>query len=680
LRDRAAATIGGMGDLPAVGPRESPPLAVNPRQFLVLDHDLSLLRELRRERRARLAAVRTRRQALAYQERVASTIARVHGPWPERTPLEARVTGTVGREAFRIDKVVFASRPGCLVTANLYLPRGCDASHPRPAVLSDCGHSLAGKSASVYQEFPQRLAAAGLVVLVMDPFAQGERDQYARLPPELRAGLSDRSTNSHNLIGQQLELIGDYFGSWRAWDGIRALDYLLTRPEVEPARVGVSGCSGGGTMTMTLWALEPRLRYAAPSCSVTTFLANLENQLPTDSEQCPPGLLAAGLDMADFFIARAPEPSLLLGQRHDYFDRRGLIEAHREIRRFHDLLGAPRRSHGLAFDGHGHAFSRGHIEAIAEFVHRQALGKPPPAAFRSHEFVELPPEQLNATASGNVVLDGGRPAFELIAERARRLDEERRPRSAAALDRLVRRTLAIDAVAGTARGARRPPHFRVLRSLGDTARYAIESEGDTAFATLRKPRCAHPDSLDVEPHVTLWLPHLATELEPADPARHGHAPLYLLDARGLGESRPPGNLFDAYGYEYQAHAHGIMLDRPLLGRRVLDVLRAIDLLVAEGARRIDLAGRGQGAILALHAGFLARARVGGVELRNAPRSYLEWATSPVVRWPAANAPRGVLMRYDLPDLAQALGSRASYIDPWNALMEPSEKATALRSR
>jgi pimeloyl-ACP methyl ester carboxylesterase len=202
------------------------------------------------------------------------------------------------------------------------------------------------------------------------------------------------------------------------------------------------------------------------------------------------------------------------------------------------------------------------------------------------------------------------------------------------------------------------------------------------LALLRKPRAAHPHTLDVEARPTLWLPHVDSETELADPALAGalvgQVPLYLLEARGLGGSRPPGDFFDAYGHDYQAHAHGVMLAQPLLGRRVLDVLRTIDLLIAEGAERVDLIGRGQGAVLALHAAFLARRHIGRVELRNAPRSYLDWATAPVVRWPAANAPRGVLHRYDLPDLARALGPHVTLIEPWDALMEPVARTAVYR--
>ena len=104
----------------------------------------------------------------------------------------------------------------------------------------------------------------------------------------------------HIYAGNQQFLVGEFFGAWRAWDGIRALDYLLTRPEVDPKHVGITGNSGGGTMTTWLCGVEPRWTMAAPSCFVTTFRRNLENELPADTEQCPPRVLALGLDHCGF--------------------------------------------------------------------------------------------------------------------------------------------------------------------------------------------------------------------------------------------------------------------------------------------------------------------------------------------------------------------------------------------
>ncbi len=135
----------------------------------------------------------------------------------------------------------------------------------------------------------------------------------------------------HLHAGNQQFLVGEFFGMWRAWDGIRALDYLLTRPEVDKQRIGVTGNSGGGTMTTWLCGVEPRWTMAAPSCFVTTFRRNMENELPQDTEQCPPRALALDLDHADFLAAMAPKPIIILAKERDYFDVRGSEETYRAV-------------------------------------------------------------------------------------------------------------------------------------------------------------------------------------------------------------------------------------------------------------------------------------------------------------------------------------------------------------
>src|SRR5262249_18232462 len=98
------------------------------------------------------------------------------GPFPEKTPLNERVTGRVEREAYHIEKILFESRPRFLVTGNLYVPRGNPL--PLPAVVGICGHSANGKADPTYQSFAQGLARLGYVVLLFDPIGQGERLQY----------------------------------------------------------------------------------------------------------------------------------------------------------------------------------------------------------------------------------------------------------------------------------------------------------------------------------------------------------------------------------------------------------------------------------------------------------------------------------------------------------------------
>lgn len=630
---------------------------------LVHDDYIARFRELAEERQARLAEVHTRRQALAYQERVREAIHRAFAPLPRRTALVPRITGAIEGRYCRIEKLLFESRPGCLVTGHLYLPQA--GTGPFPGVLGTCGHSEDGKLEPRYQEFSRRLAAAGFAVFIYDPLSQGERDQY--WGRRRREGISG-CCQAHNMMGKQLELVGEWFGAWRAWDGIRALDYLLSRPEVDPGRVGLTGNSGGGTMSTWLWAVEPRFTMAAPSCFVTTFLANLENELPADCEQYPPGVVGAGVEMADFIIAGAPKPVLLLGQQYDFFDRRGLRQAHAEVARFYDVFGAVPEDCGLFIGPQPHGFSRHNQEAMTAFFAAHAGLQPPRPLARP---VILTPEQAQVTRRGSTVAAGATPVPRLIAERAAALQARRGRPTGTRLRRRLAELLALPE-------RTTPPHYRVLRPAqvaGKTcARYAVETERDLrGILYKRLALVERAGTLDVEPRVILCLPHLAAEVDMTeDRGMLGKAPLYCLDVRGLGESLPDdggGDFYQPYGMDYMLHGQALLLGESYLGRRVHDLLAVLDLLEQEGARRIDLYGRGQGAIIALCAAVLDR-RVSTLTMRNAPLSWQAWTETPVVAWPAANFLRGALAFLDLPDLYRALGSRVRVLAPWGPEMKP----------
>ena len=174
----------------------------------------------------RKAALNSKADAQAYVQFVRKQIQQAFGPWPEKTPLKPRISGIVDRDVYTIEKVLFESRPEFFITANLYVPKG--KKFPLPGVVGSCGHSVNGKAAEAYQSFAQGLARQGYVVLIFDPIGQGERFQHpdeatAESPPSVRAC----SNILHD--GNQQFLIGEFFGSWRAWDGMRALDYLLSR-------------------------------------------------------------------------------------------------------------------------------------------------------------------------------------------------------------------------------------------------------------------------------------------------------------------------------------------------------------------------------------------------------------------------------------------------------------------
>ncbi len=631
---------------------------------MVLDEMVSRVRSVRAERSERLAALRTAGDARAYQEALRPAIARAFSPVPARSPLNPRVTGRLERPAHVIEKVCFESRPGCLVTANLYLPRDLDG--PAPCVLGTCGHSANGKASDLYQGFAQRLAVSGFVTLIYDPLNQGERDQYALLADREAVA---QSTYAHNMMGKQLELLGDSLVMWRTWDGIRALDYLLSRPEADPTRVGVTGNSGGGTLSTWLWAADDRFTMAAPSCFVTTFLANLENELPADAEQYPYGVLAAGMELVDLLISRAPKPVILLGQHLDYFDRRGHQEAFEELQRICRLLGAPEENVACFRGPHGHGYFRENQEAMVGFFARHA-GVP---ERRLHETEVLDDAALQVTPTGQVMEAGSVPIYTMISDEAAAQTARRPLLPAQDLRATVARLLSLPT-------HEVPPHHRNLRPtrIGEVtyARYAIETEGEVRAILRRRMEASQgANSLDVAPKVRLYLPHASAEEDLASDlhvrALQEEGELYALDVRGLGESAPDEEqtFWHPYGVDYMMHGYYQMLGESYLGRRVFDVLRTLDLLVRLGAQEIRLTGRGQGALLALYATLLDE-RVAHATLVNGPTSYAEWATTPIVGWPAANGVTRALAHYDLPDLVAALSDRVTVTEPWGPRMRP----------
>ena len=635
-------------------------------QHMVLDYYVDRFREIRAERAQRLAAVRTETDALAYQTYAKKAIRKAFSPRPAKTPLNTRIVDVIERPDFRVEKILFESRPGCLVTANIYVPAKIDGR--APAVLGPCGHSGNGKACDLYSAYGQRLALNGFIALIYDPFNQGERDQYY--------GVADRECVSgccaaHNMMGKQLELLGEYFGMWRAWDGIRALDLLLERPDVDPAHLGITGNSGGGTMSTWLWGAEDRLTMAAPSCFVTTFLNNLENELPADCEQYPPGVVGAGLDMADFIIAQAPKPVILLGQTFDYFDRRGLKTTFAEAKRFYSVFGAEEKVANF-IGPQGHGYSVHNQTAMLDFFCKQ-VGR---SALDPIPEVELfPDEMLHVTPNGEIIPAGAKPISSFIADTANDFATGRGKLAGDDLKTALADLLTLPERCGV-------PHYRIPRPVtlaGDTyARYAVETEGHIR-ALLRKRlvdrTCAY--TLDVEKDVCLYLPHACAQDDVQnDPhAKDLNRPqaLYTLDVRGLGETEPEahgnGGLFQPYGMDYMMHGQGILLGESYLGRRVHDLLSVLDLLVHEGATSITLFGRGQGGLLALFAGILHDS-VTGVTVKNAPLSYQDWMTVPLVAWPAANFPRDGLRTLDLVDCYRELADKLQIIAPWDAAMQP----------
>lgn len=636
---------------------------------MVQEYFVDQVRQAERVAEERRAAIRTNTDAKAYVAWVRQRIQESFGPWPEKTPLNPRISGIVDRDAYHIEKVVFESRPKFFVTANLYVPKG--HAFPRPGVIGSCGHSANGKAAEAYQAFAQGLARQGYVVLIFDPIGQGERLQYPDEHGKSHVGVG---VMEHLLAGNQQYLVGEFFGAWRAWDGIRALDYLLSRPEVDPKHVGITGNSGGGTMTTWLAGVESRWTMAAPSCFVTTFRRNMENELPADTEQCPPKVLAFGLDHADFLAALAPKPVIILAQEKDYFDARGSEEAYGRLKRLYELLGAPDNVQ-LFIGPREHGYSQENREAMYGFFHRAtgtaADAKEPPLTIEPDAVLQVMPR-------GQIAEFPSQTVFEFTRAKSQALRASRKPIEGETLKTTLRSLLKLPERHGV-------PDYRIFRALSkrdyplpNATQYGVQTEpGVLALVTRlsEKPHYSRPareagrclvyvahHSADAE----LRDEPLIRELIQAEP----DATVFAVDVRGIGDSRPDtcgvNTFLSPYGSDYFYAAHAIMLDRPYPGMRTHDLLYVLDWLKDLGYAGIHLAAKGWGAIPATFAAVLSDV-VTRVTLKQALASYADVAETERYGWPLSSFVPGILQHCDLPDCYRALEAKGlRQIDPAGA--------------
>ena len=623
-----------------------------------------LYRALERQAREKLEARRTEVAALrtpgAIRERVARIRARflaALGDLPKRTPLNARVVGQLRRDGYRIERVIYESRPQHHVTASLYLP---DADRPVPGVLVPCGHSENGKAAEAYQKACILLAKNGLAVLCFDPIGQGERVQA--LDEQGKAAIKG-STTEHTMAGIGALLVCRSAAGYRVWDAIRSLDYLASRPEVDPQRLGCTGNSGGGTETAYLMALDDRVAVAAPSCYITSLERLFATIGPQDAEQNITGQVAFGMDHADYALLRAPKPTLLCVGTRDFFDIQGSWDTYRELKLAYGRFGHGERIELFESD-EPHGFTQPRREASVRWLRRWLLHKDEPTVESDGPIVA--DADLKCTETGQVLSAlRGKSVFDFNAERARELTKERAAFQASHSpeERLaeVRRLIGLPA---------------------DVAHAAVETRGSVTRAnhTLRKL------AITVEPGIL--LPALLCEPEPRGSPKSaagltivvGNEPGedlepgglvdrlvgdggsgVLLGRRGMGETTPEGK-GSPFGADWKEAFLSLDLARPLLGQRVGDVLAVVGAFSGKFAGGVSLIGRGKAAPVALHAAAL-EPRIGSVTLDGMVSSWSDVAASVRSRDQLANVVPGALAYYDLPDLATLILPRRLTIRP-----------------
>ena len=607
-------------------------------------------------RKKRIAELKTFADAENYVRSVREKIKKSLTLPAEKIDLDPQITDKVTFPGFVMEKLFFKSRPGFTVTGNFYLP--ADAGNEKlPTVLWLSGHTYGGKNSSMYQHFCRSLAMRGFAVLMVDPIGQGERRQFsAAMAP----------TEQHTIMGKQLHLIGEDLFSWRIFDAIRSMDYLLTRPEVDADRIAICGESGGGTLTTWMAAVEDRACCFVPSSAVTTWLHNVENEVAIDIEQVPPGAAGRGLDFGDFLIAAAPKPMLLLGGDKDFFDPRGFHEIKDELKKIYTLLGHPEYPDYMMGEDH-HGIYQPLREKGYEFL-CNLMGVPNPQKDEGEVPVNIEEEFLAATPGGNVHnLPGEKYFYEYIAERVEQLKAKRKKLSPEVLRSRLKTMLGLTLPAEA-------PHYRVLphryypdgTEFQNYTRFGLETEPGDVMCVLKRlnRKTLYYNFEAVQGTTTLYIPHVDSvdELKVRNPA-DGDA-LYALDSRGVGECTSTANdLFPGhdryyyYGISYHFPSLHLLFGEEMTAKRVYDILSALTLIApASSTGKVVLEAKGHGCIDAILAALFS-SQVSELRLESLPMSWEEIAKHPCPAHkdsPFAILPRKILSLTDIPELLSAV--------------------------
>jgi hypothetical protein len=350
-------------------------------------------------RRAAWEGIGTEQELLKFQRELRKRLLDMIGGIPtEKTPLNAHTTGRIQMEEFHIEKLVFESLPGIYVSALVYAP---DDAGKHPAVLVPSGHSTNGKA--YYQALCQRLVQRGYVVISWDAFGQGERSQF--WDEKNHKSRYNLICAEHAILGNLAYLAGTNLARWEIWDGIRAVDYLLTRPDVDPERINITGTSGGGFQTTLISALDPRIKVVAPSCYITALPMRVYNRIfkdpDSDPEQDLDGMISNGLDHPGLLLLMYPRPVWVSAAVLDFFPIEGTQQTVHELERVYEKFGHADRI-GMHAGYHGHQFSDKNQEAALDFLdHFNGM----PMRRGLPEVKQLDEQELQCTRAGQVMLE-----------------------------------------------------------------------------------------------------------------------------------------------------------------------------------------------------------------------------------------------------------------------------------
>jgi cephalosporin-C deacetylase-like acetyl esterase len=620
------------------------------------------------QRAQAVAQIHSRSEAEKRQAEVRRKILDLIGGLPEHTgPVLAKQFGTVAGDGFRIENIAYQSLPGFYVTANVFVPAA--GQKPFPAIVITPGHG-AGKQSEY--NWGANFARAGIVALVVDPLGQGERFQH--YDPELENSKIER-LGEHEHASLSALLIGDHVSRYFINDGMRGVDYLAARADVDRDRIGAFGCSGGGTVTAYLAALDPRIRAAASACYITSLKELFPTQGPQDAEQTLPHFAAEGLDFADWVELAAPRPYAIVSTTQDMFPYAGAQQTYEEAKRFYGLLGAEGNLEWITGPG-GHGNLGPIADRILTFLAAKLTGDSTPRTFQ--QFRPKDADDLTVTPAGQVSVSlDSKPVETLTREHAQGLLPKAETVSPGSLAKFQQRVRAeVRQTAAIVAQAEMPAVDLIKEDGADGYRlqtFTLTTEPGVRLKAIQ----AAPQGTDRKAVVVL-LDEIPVERTAASAdfqrlAKSGRV-VIALQSRGTPIDAQNGQSTQfALGPYMGVNLRAIIVGKTLIGMRADDLIRVMNWLASRAdidSSSITVYGRGALGLVALHAGALDP-RITSVIAENSLVSYRMALDAPLHRNLSEVTIPGVLEHYDTSDLLEAMAPRpVVLINPADAIGQP----------
>jgi cephalosporin-C deacetylase-like acetyl esterase len=304
-------------------------------------------------------------------------------PLPEKTPLHATITGTLERDGVIIDKLHFQSRPGLYVTGNLYRPKASGEAK-LPAILYVCGHSSRGRDGNktAFQDHGMWFASNGYICLIIDTLQLGEIPGIHH--GTYREGRWWWQARGYTPAGVE------------CWNGVRAIDYLTSRPDVDPERIGVTGISGGGAATIWISAADERVCCAVPVSGMSDLESYVKNKIINHHCDCMLMINTYGWEWTTIAALIAPRPMLFCNSDHDPIFP---MDANRRIadrlRKLYTMYGKPELFDDYVSQG-GHDYRPDLRLAIFKWINKHL--KNDTGTIKDADFKPLPGKDLRVFA------------------------------------------------------------------------------------------------------------------------------------------------------------------------------------------------------------------------------------------------------------------------------------------